>query len=59
MARIELLLVVALVDDVPALGLVRSQVGTVVEIFEPGYLRAISVMIRGTAMLPLRFGVSR
>jgi Domain of unknown function (DUF4926) len=36
MAQIELLSVVALVEDMPAKGLVRGQVGTVVEDLAPG-----------------------
>jgi len=36
MANIELLSVVALLEDVPAHGLVRGQVGTVVEDLAPG-----------------------
>jgi len=34
--HIELLSIVALVEDVPAQGLVRGQVGTVVETLSPG-----------------------
>ena len=36
MAEIELLSVVALLEDVPQKGLVRGQVGTVVELLAPG-----------------------
>lgn len=36
MADIEMLAVVALLQDVPELGLVRGQVGTVVEDLAPG-----------------------
>jgi hypothetical protein len=36
MADIELLSVVALLEDLPAEGLVRGQVGTVVESWAPG-----------------------
>jgi len=36
MAEIELLSVVALLEDMPEKGLLRGQVGTVVEIFAPG-----------------------
>jgi hypothetical protein len=36
MADIEILSVVALVEDLPAEGLVRGQVGTVVESWAPG-----------------------
>jgi hypothetical protein len=36
MAQIELLSVVALVEDIPGKGLVRGQVGTVVEELAPG-----------------------
>jgi len=36
MADIELLSVVALIEDLPAEGLVRGQVGTVVENWAPG-----------------------
>lgn len=36
MAEIELLSVVALLEDVPEKGLLRGQVGTVVEILAPG-----------------------
>jgi hypothetical protein len=36
MADIELLSVVALLEDLPAKGLLRGQVGTVVEILAPG-----------------------
>jgi Domain of unknown function (DUF4926) len=36
MTEIELLTVVALLEDMPEKGLVRGQVGTVVEILAPG-----------------------
>lgn len=36
MADLELLSVVALLEDLPAQGLLRGQVGTVVEILAPG-----------------------
>jgi hypothetical protein len=36
MAEIELLSVVALLEDMPEKGLLRGQVGTVVEILAPG-----------------------
>jgi len=36
MAEIELLSVVALLEDIPAKGLLRGQVGTVVETLAPG-----------------------
>jgi hypothetical protein len=36
MAGIDMHSVVALVEDLPQAGLVRGQVGTVVEIWEPG-----------------------
>jgi hypothetical protein len=34
--RVQLLDVVALIDDLPSLGLSRGQVGTVVELFKDG-----------------------
>ena len=36
MAEIEMLSVVALLEDIPQKGLLRGQVGTVVESLEPG-----------------------
>jgi hypothetical protein len=36
MAEIELLSVVALLEDLPEAGLLRGQVGTVVEVLAPG-----------------------
>ena len=36
MAEIEMLLVVALLEDIPQKGLLRGQVGTVVESLAPG-----------------------
>jgi Domain of unknown function (DUF4926) len=37
MADLELLSVVALTEDLPAKGLLRGQVGTIVEKLEPGF----------------------
>jgi len=52
---IEVLDVVALGDDLPAAGLVRGQVGTVVEILSPGVFEVEFSDDKGKtyAMLPL------
>ena len=55
-AQIELLDVVALIVDVPEQGLVRGQVGTVVEVLSPGVFEVEFSDDQGRtyAMLPLK-----
>jgi Domain of unknown function (DUF4926) len=64
MAEIELLSVVALLEDMPEKGLLRGQVGTVVEILAPGVFEVefsddagrtyAAVALRGDQMMLLR-----
>ncbi len=56
MAEIELLAVVALLEDVPAKGLLRGQVGTVVESLAPGVYEVEFSDDRGQTYASLALG---
>ena len=49
MVLIKLLDVVALIEDLPELGLYRGQVGTIVEVYEPGVFEVEFSDINGRA----------
>jgi len=55
MPEIALLSAVALLEDLPEKGLLRGQVGTIVESLAPGVYKSSSAMIPAEHMRHLRF----